>query len=44
MYQDDVRKRRCFYLACASVAVLEGFGEMVGFDDVGTIQVGDGSG
>ncbi len=32
------------YLARASLAVLEGFGEVVGFDDVSTIEVGDGSG
>lgn len=32
------------YLSCASLAVLEGFGEVVGFDDVGAVEVGDGSG
>ncbi len=37
---------QCVYrlLACASLAVLEGFGEVVGFDDVGAVEVGDGSG
>jgi len=31
-------------LAQAPLAVLEGFGEVVGFDDVGAVEVGDGSG
>jgi hypothetical protein len=31
-------------LAYTSLAVLEGFGEVIGFDDVGAVEVGDGSG
>lgn len=34
----------CSLLAQTSLAVLEGFGEMVGFDDVGAVEVSDGSG
>jgi len=32
------------YLARTSLAVLEGFGEVVGFDDVSAVEVGDSSG
>ena len=32
------------YLACAPLAVLQGFGEVVGFDDVGGVEVGDSPG
>jgi hypothetical protein len=36
----------CLYcsLSRAPLAVLEGFGEVVGFGDVGSIEVGDGAG
>jgi len=29
--------------SCAPLAVLEGFGEVVNFDDVGGVEVGDGA-
>ena len=34
----------CPLLACTPLAVLEGFGEVVGFDDVSTIEVGYSTG
>jgi hypothetical protein len=37
-------KSLCPLLAQASLAVLEGFGEVIGFDDIGAVEVGDGSG